>query len=155
MRDLALVVSDYPEKAQAYQAAFRVRLPTLDELARKWTRAEALLRSATARSGGCFEPIDVLRLAMAGQMGVWFIEADGRLVACAATQVRAYPRKRILEVVFIGGSGVFGWHRPLLAALDAHARAQGCDAVMGSGRSGWTRFGFENRGAVMVRDLPQ
>jgi hypothetical protein len=130
-----------------------ISLPPLAELARHWHEAEAILRRATARSG-CYEPADILALAFAGRMGIWFVRLDGELVAIAVSEIRQYPRKRVLEVPFIAGVGMSAWHRPLLAALEAHGRAAGCVCIAGYDRRGWGRVaGFAERGAVLVRDL--
>lgn len=129
-----------------------IRLPPLDELALRWHQAEPLLRRATSRTG-CYEPIDLLRNALAGLMGIWFVEFD-QLVTVAVTEVRQYPRKRVLEVPFIAGDGMRRWAGPLLAALDEHGRHCGCAHLVGSGRRGWARIGgFREDGPLLVRDL--
>jgi GNAT superfamily N-acetyltransferase len=129
-----------------------VRLPPLDELARRWAELEPLLKRATDRTD-CYEPIDLLRFAMGGRMGIWFIERDGQLLAGAVTELRQFPRKRVLEVPFIGGRGLALWHRQLLEALDAHARDNGCAVLMGYDRKGWSNFGFKISGVLMERHL--
>ena len=129
-----------------------VRLPPLDELARRWHEVEPLLKRATDRSA-CYEPIDILCQAMAGRLGVWIVERGSVILATVVTEVRVYPRKRILEVPFIGGRGLALWHKPLLATLDDYALKCGCSALLGFDRKGWSKFGFEPIGVVMQRNL--
>lgn len=115
-----------------------VRLPSLDELADEWPTIAPMLRKATQRTG-CYEPIDILRLAMAGQLGVWVCEVDGEITAVIVTEVKQYPRKRVLEMLFCGGCGMRHWLEPAIAVIDEHARACGCTLVCCLGRHGWAR----------------
>jgi hypothetical protein len=133
-----------------------VRLPPLDELVEHWPTVAAHLRRATVRTG-CYEPVDLLRLAMAGQVGIWVCEVDGEIAAAIATEVRQFPRRRILEVMFGGGSRLKDWIAPLVAALDTHARELGCSHVATTARPGWLRaYGAEATGdIVMVRNIQQ
>lgn len=112
-----------------------------------------MLARATRRSG-CYEPIDLLQLAFAGRMGVWFVTRGDELRAVAVTQIIPYPRKRVLDVPFIAGTGLREWQGPLLGALEDHARATGCACLAGYDRRGWARVGgFAERGSILVRDL--
>jgi len=131
-----------------------VRLPSLDELACNWMEVEMLLAKAT-RITRCYEPIDLLRMAMAGQVGIWFCEHKGKLIASIVTEVKQFPRRRLLEIMFCGGTCMKLWIEPAIAVLDAHARHLGCDAVCGIGRPGWVRAwrGYAPGGIVIVREL--
>ena len=130
-----------------------MRLPPRDELARRWAEVEPHLRRATDRTG-CYEPIDLLAAAIAGRMGIWVAERDGAIDAAIVTEIRQYPRRRVLEVPFIGGRNLRGWVKPLLDVLDAHGRAAGCSHIAGSDRKGWARVGgFTVAGVLLVRDL--
>lgn len=129
-----------------------VRLPSLDEIARRWAEIEPVLARATDRAG-LYAPIDVLRAACAGTMAVWLVECGSELRALAVTELRVYPRRRVLEIPFTAGSGVDDWHEPLLAALEKHARALGCSRLGASGRRGWVKYGLEDWGAILGKNL--
>ena len=90
---------------------------------------------------------------MAGQMGVWVVEEGDEVLAALVTQVRTYPRKRLLEVPFVGGRGLRLWHAQALAALDEYARKCECSSLLGFDRRGWLKFGFRNIGVIMQRDV--
>lgn len=115
-----------------------VRLPPLDEVAERWSEIAPLLRKATRRNG-CYEPIDLLQLAFAGQAGIWVCEVNGEIYAAMVTMVKVFPRRRILEMVAGGGSGMKHWIEPLRAAIDAHARELGCSHIHSVARPGWLR----------------
>jgi hypothetical protein len=127
----------------------RVFAPTLERLARLWPTVEPILKRATDRSFA-YQPIDILSLAMVGRMGVILVTEDDRIVAVAVTEVRQFPRCRVLEVPFVAGIGLKRWHLQLLDFIDAAAVGAGCSDIMGFLRRGWVKFGFELDG-VMVR----
>jgi len=131
-------------------AAAVVRLPLLDELLLVWPHVARLLHRATVRTG-CYEPIDLLRMAMAGQVGIWVCEVDGKIAAVLVSEVKQYPRRRILEMLFAGGDRMREWISAAVAALDAHGRACGCSHVSTIGRPGWARaWGGEATGDIVV-----
>lgn len=130
-----------------------VSLPPLDEVARHWHLAEPIIKRATDRSGS-YQPIDLLTLAFRGQGGIWFVWLGDELVAVATTTIQQYPRNRVLQVPFIAGRFMKAWHRPLLEALEAHAREAGCSALQGFDRRGWSRVaGFSETGVILERRL--
>jgi hypothetical protein len=131
-----------------------VTLPPLDELANAWPIIEPMLARATRRIRG-YEPIDVLRLVMLGQQSMFLVRDQGRLIAVVVTEVRQFPRCRILEVPFIAGQGVRRWWRLVLDTLDAHADALGCVDIVGWDRKGWAHFGFEVWGVALVRRVKE
>jgi hypothetical protein len=127
-----------------------VRLPPLDELAERWLVVGPLLARATVRTG-CYEPIDLLHLAMTGRVGIWVCEVDGGIEAAVATEVKQYPRRRVLEIMFTGGHNMAAWIKPLVEAIDRHAREAGCSHVATCGRPGWIRaWGGEPTGDIAI-----
>lgn len=155
-RDLTLTT--WPDAGAAIAPvtapAASVRLPSLDEVARRWPEIELLLAKACSYTG-CYEPVDVLRLAMAGRVGIWVCEHDGRLLAAIATEIKEYPRRRVVEILFAGGSGMRLWIEAAIASLDEHARIAGCSHVCGVGRPGWARVwrAQATGGVVISREL--
>src|SRR5215831_8476911 len=105
--------------------------PVLEEVANCWPILEPILKRATDRVAG-YEPIDLLQLVMTGRMTMYVVRDKGRIVACAVTEIRRFPRSLALEVPFIAGRGLRRWWRPLLAVLDAQARAYWCATWKGT-----------------------
>jgi hypothetical protein len=137
-----------------------VRLPPLDEVLAHWPQIEAHLCKATERTG-CYEPIDLLRLAFAGAVGIWLCEGAAmgwggkNIEAVVVTEVKQYPRKRILDILFAGGGNMAKWMPELRAAIDKHAREMGCDHIASICRPGWVRAwpGIATGDIVVVRGL--
>lgn len=134
--------------------AVKVYLPSLDELARRWREIEPLLQKATIRTG-CYEPVDCLAMAMAGQAGIWICTYHDKLDAVFVTQLVVYPRRRVLEVSFGAGRNMRRWCKAIVEAVDRHARQLGCSHIASYGRRGWTRaWGAEATGdIIMARKL--
>jgi hypothetical protein len=116
-----------------------VRLPPIDEVSDKWHQIAPLLAKATRRTG-CYEPIDLLGMAMRGQVGIWVCEVAGALKAAIVTEVKPYPRRRILEVMFVGGGEMSEWLDDAIDALSAHAKQTGCEHLASTGRRSWMRI---------------
>lgn len=132
-----------------------MRLPPLDELAERWTSISPHLLKSTRRAGGAYEPVDLLRGAFVGQFGIWICEVGGAIQGAVVTEIRQYPRKRVVDVIFGGGNNMTTWIKPLVLAIDRHAREAGCEAVVCIGRPGWLRaWGAEPTGnIIMVRGI--
>jgi hypothetical protein len=123
----------------------------LDELTRRWWEVFPLLRKATDRSGGTYQPIDVLREAINGQVGIWFIEDEAEdLIAVAVAGVRQFPQKRVVQISFIAGRGLAEWWPIFIEEMDKLARASNAASIYGYGRPGWVRFWKSRKIAVHV-----
>lgn len=64
---------------------------------------------------------------------------DESIRAAATTKILNVPNKRICVVTSCGGRDVLKWYG-FIAALEEHARAEGCDAMRVTGRRGWKRL---------------
>ena len=138
---------------------FTVRAPPLAEILRRWNELFPLLRRATVRTQGCYEPEDVLIQVCQGRCTLLFIER-GQLQVVAVTELRDYPRRRVLDVSFIGGrpgndTGISEWAPHFTAHLEKMARALGATMLSGVGRIGWSKAGgFRIAGGYMTRLVP-
>lgn len=150
--DLAAEVPPIPVSVS--HKTVQVFLPPIEMLANRWGEISGMLEKATSRTL-CYEPIDLLMLAGTGQVGIWLCMWGEEIDAVVATQVTTYPRRRVMEVLFGGGSNMRRWIKPLVAAIDQHARDLGCSHVATAGRPGWIRaWGAHATGdIIMVREI--
>ena len=148
---MTLTVWDEPRpRVKLHLPRVEVRLPSIDEVSENWTIISKLLEKATRRTG-CYEPIDLLAMAMRGQAGIWVCEVDGTIRAAIVTEIKQYPRRRVLEVMFTGGSNMRDWLSEAIDAHDDHARQAGCEHIATIGRPGWARaWGGELTGNVLI-----
>ncbi len=136
-----------------------IRIIAPDELRLRWSAIEPLLKRATDRTHGGYEPIDVFVQGMAGQVAFWLIEDNERLDAVVVTEVRQMPRKRSLVINFIAGHRLAEWWPLFVETMDEHARQRECRDIIAYARKGWVRF-WKSRGVaetalteIMVRPL--
>jgi hypothetical protein len=138
-----------------------IRIPPVGEILSRWAEIEPLLRRATERTHGCYEPEDVLAMVFASRATMLLIEDQegGDLLVVVATEVRQHARKRSIDVNFIGGrlsndSGLREWAPMLVERLEEMARQVGATLVTGVGRIGWGRIGgLQLVGGYVMRDV--
>jgi hypothetical protein len=136
-----------------------IRGPSRDELSARWGEIAPILERATRCTEGCFEPIDVLQLALNGQLAIYTIEDGPDLIAVTTARLNQFPRKRYLTIDFVAGRRLAEWWPLFVEAMDQIARAKGCSRISAYGRPGWARF-WKARGVaakvaseIMVREL--
>lgn len=136
-----------------------VRMPPMQEILERWREIEPLLRRATKRTEGCYEPADVLGMVYAGRCKLLLIEDEGQLLVVVATELRTYPRRRVLDASFIGGAldnpnKLSDWVPLLVQCMEDMARAGGATLLSGCGRIGWARAaGFRINGGFVTRPV--
>jgi hypothetical protein len=132
-----------------------------EQLEAVWPHVATLLAEVCTRSRGK-ESLVELRAALGGgikQLWTWW-EPDGKgtVRALAVTDVAVYPGTRICRISICVGAGRRAWLSDGLAAIEAWAREQGCDAVEPFCRPGWKRelqaLGYRERHVLMRKELP-
>ena len=148
--DVAAMASPVPHT----ETDVTVSLPPAEVLVRRWNEIEPMLEKATSRTG-CYEPIDVLMLALSGRAAMWLCMRGEEILAALVSQVTVYPRRRVLEMMFAGGGGMAEWREIAVKTLDRHAREMGCTHVACAGRPAWARaWGGKPTGdVIMVRGI--
>lgn len=133
-----------------------------------WPQIRDRVASCCARSGGKYEPLDILMHCLSRRMDVWLAignrdadcrespvptdvgtpasgpgwrAADGervRIEALAITEIVAYPRTTVCKLLACTGDDAWRWV-DLLAQIEAWAKAQGCAVMEPICRPGWER----------------
>lgn len=117
-------------------------------MALRWWQVAPILKRATDRSGGTYQPIDVLKEVFAGQIGLWLIEDENEdLIAVGTARVRQFPQKRVVHIEFIAGKRLDDWWALFLEEMDKLARDANATEIYALGRAGWVRF-LQSRGAM-------
>lgn len=119
----------------------------MPDIAADWTRkVEKLLRIG----GGTHELQDILDAIKSGSMQS-FVSGD----SWAVTQVAEFPRKRVLEVLFLVGR--LEDVPALRDQVEAFGRAVGADFVRAYGRPGWEAtaksLGWQPSQRIFAKDL--
>lgn len=121
-----------------------------------WPKVRPHAVKAAEYTYGRFEPEDLLDAACAGQFDMWVPFEGQEVFGVVLTQFVQYPRKRCLDMTFIGGDGGMSWKDIMLDTLQHWAADNNCDSIESSGRAGWAKI-FKDDGYSMlwqVYELP-
>lgn len=114
------------------------------------------LSKAAEYTFGRYEPEDIIDAVLDGEAHLWVVFEDEDILGVTITRFWQYPRKKCLDMLFIGGNEGFSWKDPMLETLQSWARDNGCDVIESSGRPGFARA-FKADGYKMlwqVYELP-
>jgi hypothetical protein len=121
-----------------------------------WPRIFPHLSKASDYTFGRYEPEDILEFVVSGEAHLWVVFDGEDIIGITVTRFWEYPRKKCLDMVFIGGDEGFSWKDPMLEILQRWARDNGCEVIESSGRPGFARA-FKDDGYKMlwqVYELP-
>ena len=97
------------------------------------------LARAVRHADGNYTLRDIQQAVFAGRWQLWLIAKNGESFSAAGvTQVKTLPRKRVLEIIAVGGKDMKGWLH-LEPQLLKIAKSLGCSDLELSGRKGLTR----------------
>lgn len=103
------------------------------------------MRKAAEHTGDRFTSHDIFEFVLNGQGQLWGAFHKDAPVGITVTRVIQYPRKKCLDVVFLGGEDWDGWRDAMYDIVERWARDTGCEAIESLGRSGFARV-FKQRG---------
>ena len=119
-----------------------------------WNHVEPLLKKVVPHSEGELEPEDFLPLLKTGEMDLWIVIMDKRVIAAMITQVIPYPRKNVCRILAIAGEGLHIWmkHFPM---LEEWARQRDCKHIELWGRKGWLRVlkNWKNSYHILTKEI--
>ena len=105
---------------------------------------------------GRYEPEDIIEVILDGDAHLWAVFEGDTVVGVTVTRFWQYPRKKCLDMLFIGGDEGFSWKDVMLDTLQRWGRDSGCEVIESSGRPGFARV-FKDDGYKMlwqVYELP-
>ena len=110
-----------------------------------WPRIFPHLTKAAEYTFGRYEAEDILEFVMRGGAHMWVALDDEGVKGITVTRFWEYPRKRCLDVVFLGGEDWDEWKDAMFDIIQRWASESGCDVIESSGRPGFARA-FKDRG---------
>lgn len=104
-----------------------------------WPLVRSMVLSAITRTGLSHSG-DIEASILSGDSLLWITPAsDGRSIeAAASTKLSLTDAEKVCVLVACGGTNRRRW-LPLLAQIEAYAKAAGCSRVRIFGRRGWAR----------------
>lgn len=126
---------------------------TLDSL---WPHCLPHLARLRERDENRRAPSEWRRLIEGGERQLWFATVPGKLIAVAITSLEVGDVKRcVLRAA--AGEDMAAWAAPGMRAIEAWARAEGCQGMEFNGRPGWTRalwrLGYRPAFVICRKDL--
>ena len=105
-----------------------------------WSAAAPLIRLAQKRIARNIGMADIYEDLTHGNMCLWLVRQEDTLKAVILTEIAQHPRRRVLRILMIGGSGMSGWLQQGIDAMAKAAKLAGCSAIEADGRLGWSRI---------------
>lgn len=105
-----------------------------------WSEARPHLEKAAVYTYGRYEVDDILTLLTDYGYQLWIaFDKDKTIKGAVVTGFNQYPRKKYLDLTFIGGEDALSWKEPMLKILQHWAYDTDCDGIESHGRAGWAR----------------
>lgn len=106
-----------------------------------WPLVERHMAAAAEYTFGRYNLDDIRESVTQYDHTLWLATDDdlavvGGLVTC----IRDYPRKRFLNLVFIGGERGLEWKDEMLSTMQCWAKDNHCDGIESIGRVGWSQI---------------
>ena len=106
-----------------------------------WEVAERLLAPAVKLTNGRYMVEDIRVAAKNGDMQLWIAFTEERdIIGCGVTAISEYPSRRLLTVLFVGGSNVRAWRESMIKILSRWGEDNQCSGIEAYGREGWSKM---------------
>lgn len=134
----------------------QVSLVPPEHVEKLWPRVFPHLAKAAEYTFGRYEPEDIFDFVLSGAAHLWIAFNEEDIIGITITRFWQYPRKKCLDMVFIGGDEGFSWKDQMLSTLQRWGADNGCEVIESSGRPAFARV-FKNDGYRLlwqVYELP-
>lgn len=105
-----------------------------------WELAEPFIAKAIPHTHGRYELEDVLDALLHYNHDLWLVFNEEGIQGALVTAIKQYPRKRYLDLAFIGGENGHSWKDQMLDILQRWAYDNSCDGIEASARLGWQKI---------------
>lgn len=110
-----------------------------NEASQWWPKVARWCDAALAHGGGLLALEDVKQAVENRDMQLWVIHEWRELKAVCVTEIRQWPRAKVLTAIIVGGEDMPRWVAALDDVLMRYAKSNDCKAVDAHGRRGWTK----------------
>lgn len=131
----------------------QVNYVPLAKLRELWPLLAPFLEEALGRGHGEHNLEQVLDEVLERRMQLWGVVDPTGIVAALTTRVVSHPGLRVLQIAYLGGSGIDEWGEELHEKMREFARMKNCERIEICGRLGWLKklpkVGYEQQYVVM------
>jgi len=115
-----------------------------------WPKVRPHLARVAERTAGRYEVEDILQAILYEGYLLWAVlDDDNEITGAAVTSFVQYPRRQLLNMIFLGGDNGPAWKDEMLSTLRRWAADNHCDGLEGAGRLGWAGI-FKDDGYKML-----
>jgi hypothetical protein len=118
----------------------RAALVSPDQVHIVWDQVVPYMERAAEYTYGRYELSDIKDVIEQYDHNLWIAFDDKGLKGAVVTAFKHYPRKKYLDLVFVGGDEGLEWKDPMLKILQHWAYDNTCDGIESSGRLGWSKI---------------
>lgn len=112
-----------------------------DQVRTIWPAVLPHIELAAEYTYGRYNADDILTAITDYDHHLWVAyDERGHIKGAVVTVIRHYPRKRALDLVFLGGTDGMEWKDAMLKLLQCWAYDNDCDVIESSGRLGWAKI---------------
>lgn len=119
---------------------YKVTMVPQEHLEQLWPRIEHFMQRAADYTYGRYTVDDILKTVTDYGHTLWVAFNDKGFSGAVVTDFTDYPRKRYLDMVFVGGDDGLEWKDEMLVMLRRWAADNGCVGIESSGRLGWSKI---------------
>lgn len=122
-----------------------------------WPQIKPILDRAVKTLKGKFFVDDIRDAAMKGDLVVWGIFDDHKIIASFTTRIIAYPAGNAMALDWVAGDKMKEWLSDGLALMEKYAKEYKCRHLEGYGRNAWARvmgtYGWRPEYTAYRKDL--
>jgi len=108
-----------------------------------WRHVAPLIDRSLSKGLGEITADDVMAALLAADMQLWLITKASRQVGAVVTEIVIFPRRKMLNIVAVGGEGAAGWLDAAEEALADWAAEMECSGLLANARHGFAKIGKE------------
>jgi len=119
-----------------------------------WEEVAPLLAKVAPHTEGELHPDDYMEPLTHGDMQLWVVVEDKRVIAALVTQIIPYPQKKILRLISLAGEE-FNKIKNFLEMVESFAVKCECSGLEMWGRKGWKKLlpDWKDSYIVYTKDL--
>lgn len=118
------------------------RIPTT-RLNEFWPDLAPHIKRAADRYIRDYSLTEVREAIVSGDAILFGVHDGNEFVGAITATTIDYPRRTILLIELVGGTGVKNWYVEAIEALAVLAKAAGCDAIRSEARKGWKNLAHD------------
>lgn len=130
-----------------------------NEVPQAWNTVGPMLLQDPQYWAEYYDLKDIAALLRSGRLQLWLFgpdDGEGDFDLAMLTEVRLFPKKRIMQILWIGGEGVKN-ALPFLDIVELTASRVGATEIRVYGRLGWVRvlarYGYLQENVILVKDI--